>query len=48
MRLSPRTYQLKNECKKGKETLPLYTNNYSNPVELQLNPIFSHRIHNKI
>ena len=33
--------KLKKECKKGKETLPLYTNNYSNPVEIQLNPIFN-------
>ena len=33
--------KFKKECKKGKETLPLYTNNYSNPIELQLNPIFN-------
>ena len=27
-------------CKEGKEVLPLYTNNFSHPVEMQLNPIF--------
>ena len=27
-------------CKKGKEVLPLYTNNFSHPIEMQLNPIF--------
>ena len=31
--------KLKKECKNGKETLPLYTNNFSNPVEIQLNNI---------
>ena len=33
--------KLKKECKNGKETLPLYTNNFSNPVEVQLNPIIN-------
>ena len=28
-------------CKAGKETLPLYTNNYSHPIEMQLNQIFN-------
>ena len=27
-------------CKQGKEVLPLYTNNFSHPIEMQLNPIF--------
>ena len=27
-------------CKQGKEELPLYTNNFSHPIEMQLNPIF--------
>ena len=27
-------------CKHGKEVLPLYTNNFSHPIEMQLNPIF--------
>ena len=27
-------------CKEGKEILPLYTNNFSHPIEMQLNPIF--------
>jgi hypothetical protein len=31
--------KLKKECKNGKEILPLYTNNYANPMEIQLNPI---------
>ena len=33
--------KLKNECKKGKEILPLYTNNFSNPMEIQINPILN-------
>ena len=28
-------------CKEGKEVLPLYTNNFSHPIEMQLNPIFN-------
>ena len=32
--------KLKKLCKEGKEVLPLYTNNFSNPIEMQLNPIF--------
>ena len=28
-------------CKEGKEVLPLYTNNFSNPIEMQLNPVFN-------
>ena len=28
-------------CKQGKEVLPLYTNNYSHPIEMQINPIFN-------
>ena len=27
-------------CKEGKEVLPLYTNNFSHPIEMQLNPVF--------
>ena len=32
--------KFKKICKAGKETLPLYTNNFSHPIELQLNQIF--------
>ena len=32
--------KLKKFCKEGKEVLPLYTNNFSHPIEMQLNPIF--------
>ena len=32
---------MKKECKRGKETFPLYTNNFSNPVKIQLNPILN-------
>ena len=28
-------------CKEGKEVLPLYTNNFSHPIEMQLNPVFN-------
>ena len=33
--------KFKQLSKKGKETLPLYTNNFSHPIEIQLNPIFN-------
>ena len=32
--------KFKKLCKAGKETLPLYTNNFSHPIEMQLNPVF--------
>ena len=32
--------KFKKICKEGKETLPLYTNNFSHPIEMQLNPIY--------
>ena len=32
--------KFKKLCKAGKETLPLYTNNFSHPIEMQLNHIF--------
>ena len=32
--------KLKKICKKGKEILPLYTNHFSHPIDIQLNPIF--------
>ena len=32
--------KLKKEYKNGKENLPMYSNNFSNPIEIQLNPIF--------
>ena len=28
-------------CKEGKEVLPLYTNNFTHPIEMQLNPVFN-------
>jgi len=33
--------KFKHLSKKGKETLPLYTNNFTHPIEIQLNPIFN-------
>jgi len=32
--------KLKKFCKTGQETLPLYTNNFSHPIDMQINPIF--------
>ena len=32
--------KLEKICKRGKENLPLYNNNFSNPIDIQLNPIF--------
>jgi len=32
--------KFKKICKEGKEALPLYTNNFSHPIEMQLNPIY--------
>ena len=32
--------KLKKECENGKEKFPIYSNNFSNPIEIQLNPIF--------
>ena len=32
--------KFKKICKEGKEKLPLYTNNFSHPLEVQLNPIY--------
>ena len=33
--------KFKQLSKKGKEILPLYTNNFTHPIEIQLNPIFN-------
>ena len=32
--------KFKKICKAGKEILPLYTNNFSHPIEMQINPVF--------
>ena len=32
--------KFKKICKAGKETLPLFTNNFSHPIEMQLNQIY--------
>ena len=39
-KLYKRLLKLKKICKKGEETLPLYNNNFSNPIDIQLNLIF--------
>ena len=41
VKIYKRLLKLKKECKSGKEILPLYSNNFSNPVEIQLNPIIN-------
>ncbi len=33
--------KLKKLCKEGKETLPLYSNNFTNPIDIQLNTIYN-------
>ena len=32
--------KLKKECENGKEKFPIHSNNFSNPIDIQLNPIF--------